>query len=353
MGLSKEFIELAKHAAKRTAPANFSTENVNEAFREELQTYCSSIAQFMKNRYDLYEIITSNADEIVPANLSSAIGLFADIVQVPQGARATFRTGKVASKLRARKFLTQVGLSGVYESFRLDSSTFDISAKAYGGAATIDFERMLDGHETLADAMDVISNGLTDAAFMEVQRALRALINSTDIPAVNKVISTTFEADKMFKLCSIAKAYDGGVASGGAVIFAPPEFIAAMGPDAIVPGLTGAAVGIYSPNDIEAIHRTGYVQLFRGTPIVQMPQSFTDTTNTTTYVDPQIAYVMPTGGEKVVKLVLEGNTQMYDWTNKDNSLEVQVYRKIGAAVLGSNGTCAYQNSSITQTMLGA
>ena len=51
MSITKEFRDLASHAAKRTAPANFEIENVNDAFREELSKYCGSIAQFMKNRW--------------------------------------------------------------------------------------------------------------------------------------------------------------------------------------------------------------------------------------------------------------------------------------------------------------
>lgn len=351
--MTKEFKELARHAAHRTAPANFDLANVDEAFRGELEKYCSSIPQFMKNRYDLYEIIIENADEIVPARVIDYLGIFAEVTQVPQGAKAVYRTSKAASKMRAKKFLTQVGLAGVYETFRLDSSTFEVSAHAIGGAVTVDFERLLDGSESMAEVMDVITQGLTDAVFVEVQKALRAALNAT-APTANRVIMSNFEADKMFKLCATVKAYGGTGAGlgGGAVIFAPPEFIAAMGPDAIVP-VGSSYQGIYHPQDIDAIHNQGYINLFRGTPIVQIPQSFTDTDNKTTWVDPQLAYVLPTGGERVVKVVMEGNTQMYDWMNKDNSMEMQVYKKIGAAIMTYYNWGIAQITSIPQTMYGA
>lgn len=349
--LSKEFIELANHAARRTAPANFSMNDVDTAFREELAKYCSSIPQFMKNRYDLYEIIIQNADEIVPAKVIDAMGIFAEVKQVGQGQKALFKVSNRASKMRAKKFLTQVGLAGVYETFRLDSTTFEVGAHAIGGAITIDFERMLDGTETLADVMDVITEGLTDAAYVEVQRALRAAVDA-NAPAANRVVVSSFDGDKMFALCNTVKAY-GGTGTGmggGAVIFAPPEFVAAMGPDAIVPVTAQGAQGIYHPQDIDAIHNQGYINLFRGVPIIQLPQSFTDTTNTTTWIDPQLAYVLPTGGSPVVKLVFEGNTQMYDWTNKDNSMEMQVYKKLGAAIMTYYNFGIYQNTGIEQTM---
>ena len=345
--MTQEFRDLARHAAHGTAPENFELSNVNEAFREELQKYCSSIPMFMKNRYDLYQIIIENADEIVPAKVIDALGMFAEVRQVKQNEKALFKTSKAASKLRAKKFLTQVGVSGVYEAFRLDSDTFEVKAHAIGGAVTVDFERVLDGAESMAEVMEIITEGLTDSAYIEVQKALRAAVNNPLAPAANRVISSTFEADKMFSLCTTVRNYANG---GGVVIFAPPEFVGAMGPDAIVPVTAAGAQGIYHPQDIDAIHNQGYINLFRGNPIVQIPQSFVDTNNEMTWIDPQLAYVLPTGGERVVKIVLEGNTQMYDWENKDQSLEMHVYKKMGAAIVTYYNFGIYQNTSIPQTM---
>lgn len=345
--MDMNFKELARHASHGTAPENFDLSNVNDAFREELAKYCASIPAFMKNRYDLYEIIIENADEIVPAKVIDALGMFAEVRQVGQNEKALFRTSKAASKMRAKKFLTQVGLSGVYEAFRLDSDTFEVKAHAIGGAVTVDFERILDGAENMAEVMEIITNGLVDSVYVEVQKALRAAVNNPLAPAANRVVSSTFEADKMFSLCTTVRNYAQG---GSVVIFAPPEFVGAMGPDAIVPVTAAGAQGIYHPQDIDAIHNQGYINLFRGNPIVQIPQSFIDTNNDKTWIDPQLAYVLPTGGERIVKVVLEGNTQMYDWTNPDQSLEMHIYKKIGAAILNFYSFGIYQNTSIPQTM---
>lgn len=298
MATLQEIKELALYAAKGTAPANYQVENVNEALRDAFKDLAGSVNQFMKNRYDIYEIMIETADEIVPNKVIDAVGRFAEVQVVGQGQKALFR--RSLGRNRAKKFLTQVGLSGVYETFRLDKSTFEVPAMAIGGAVTIDFERFLDGAEDMAELMDIITEGLTDSVFIEVQKALKAAINATGRPDANKVSKNTFDAESMIKLINVVKTY-----GSNAVIFAPPEFVAAMGPDAIVPVGTNYQ-GIYHPQDIDAIHNTGYINLFRGTPIVQIPQSFIDETNTKTWIDPQLAYVLPTDGEKVVKVVLEG-----------------------------------------------
>ena len=338
----KEMKELALCAARNEAPANYSMENVQDALVEGLREMAGSINQFMKNRYDIYEIIIQAADEVVPKKVIDAVGVFADVQQVGQGQKALFRTR--LGRTRARKFLTQVGLSGVYETFRLDHGYFEVSAHAIGGACTIDFERMLDGAENMADLVSLLVEAQTDAVYQEVQKALRAAFAKSDVPANNRATGATFDSAEMMKLISTVRAY-----GSGAVIFAPPEFVAAMGADEIAPLPANGAYGVYHPQDIDAIHNTGYINLFRGTPIVQIPQSFIDENNNRTWIDPQLAYVLPTGGEKVVKVVFEGQTQMYDFVNRDQSMEIHTYKKLGTAILTYHNWGIYKNSGIPQT----
>lgn len=341
MATLSEIKELALHAARGTAPATFSSENVNAALSDALKDLASTYNQFMKNRYDIYEIFIETADEIVPNKVIDAVGIFADVQVVGQGQKAVFK--KKIGKNRAKKFLTQVGLSGVYETFRLDTETFTVPAYAVGGAVTIDYERMLDGAEDMAEVMQVLTDGLTDSVFLEVQKALRAALNATGRPNANKYTGSSFNSEEMVKLINVVKAY-----GSGAVIFAPPEFIAEMGADAIAPVGTNYQ-GVYHPQDIDMIHNQGYINIFRGTPIVMIPQSFIDENNEKTWIDPQLAYILPTGGEKVVKVVLEGQTQINDFKNRDNSMEIHVYRKMGAAILTHYNWAIYQNTGIDQT----
>ena len=339
MATIKELKELALHAARGTAPAEYTASNVDEALRGELAQMCSSINNFMRNRYDIYEIIIETADTVVPAKVIDVMASFAEIKSVPQGQKAIFKRGLIGRN-RAKKFLTQVGLSGLYETFRLDNETFELGGHAIGGAAAIDFERFLDGADNMADLMDVITEGLTDAVFGEVQKALIAASDKM-YTGSNKVSSDKFEADKMVKLVNTVKAY-----GGNAVIFAAPEFIGAMGADAIVPAITGVAQGVYHQDDIDAIHKTGKIKIFRGTPVVEIPQSYVDESNTETVINPQYAYVLPAGKEKVVKVVFEGNTQVRDLTNTDGSMEIHTYKKMGAAILTYHNWGIYQNTSL-------
>ena len=337
----QEIRELAAHAAKRTAPENYSVETVDKALCSALNSLAGNVNDFMKNRYDIYSILTEQADEIVPARVSDALGIFAEVRVVPDNTKVAFK--RSVGKTRAKQFITKVGVSGVYETFRLDTQSFEVPTSAHGGAGIIDFQRMLDGAETLSDVLEIMNDGLTDAAFGEVQTALRSALNSTARPAANMYTGSTFTASEMVKLMNVVRAYGDGV-----VIFAPPEFISAMGPDAIVPVGTNYQ-GVYHPQDLDRIHNQGFINIFRGAIVVQLPQSFVDEKNEKTQIDPQLAYIFPTGKERIVKLVIEGPTQVVDFVNRDNSMEIHFWRKLGAAIITHNNWAIYKNTGITQT----
>lgn len=335
--------DLALHAVRGTVPVDFSTskEEVNEVLREELNALAKDYNTYRRNKYDIFEIIQEAMDDAVPKKVIETMGRFAEIRQFANGVKPSFKVRK--GRARARRFVTRAAASGVYRAFRLDSDTVDVDTYALGTAAYIDFERFLSGEEDMGEMAQIITESILDAVYEDIQKALRATINEASRPAANKMTDSSFDADKFAKLCATVRAY-----GDGAVIFATPEFIAEMGPLAISADITPNV----SVNDIEDIRTKGYIGIFRGCPIVQLPQSYTDETNTHTVVDPQIAYVFPTGGEKIVKVAFEGNTIVKDWENRDNSMEIQAYKKVGVAILSYNDWGIYRNTGITQTYEG-
>lgn len=328
-------------------PTKFSMNDIKESLKKEIHSIANDYNSYRKNKYDLFEIIQEAYDEILPQYVESVMGTFAEIKHVPNGQKAVFRRKK--GRQRAKQFITRVGLSGAYESFRLDSDTLEIGGYAIGGAAYIDFERYLMGDEDISESASILLEGIQEAVMGEVQKALIASVNAENRPAKNTYISAGFDADAMSELIAIAKVY-----GGGATIFATPEFVAAMGPDAIgLPVAMGQGTAtnnyvtpIYSPKDINDIATTGLITTFRGTPIVLLPQSYTDESNETTQINPCFAYVMPTGGEKVVKIVFEGGTQVDEWQHRDRSFEIEAYTKVGVGIITNHNWCVYENTSL-------
>ena len=350
--------DLYIHAFKGTSPdiANFSVSDVKATVREELRALAPDRYAFEDNRTTIFRIIQETFDEVLPDYVGSFIGQFAETKQVPDGQKARFTVKR--GRNRAKTFVTEVGLSGVYEAFRLDVDYIDVTAKAYGGSAYIDFERMLTGDEDLTEPMDLLMQGLQEAIYRELLKALMVTVTNGDMPLANKASTSTFNPAAMQKLCTIAKNYGGG----SAVIFATPEFIEKMGPDAVgmpiyapyafgnpqpaTPGagpFAGYATPVYSPRDIADIAATGYITVFRGTPIIQLPQSYVDESNEVLTTPPYLAYIFPAGDQKIIKVVFEGPTQVDEFRNRDRSHELEIYKKFGVAILTTNNWCVYEN----------
>jgi hypothetical protein len=221
--------DLYIHAFKGTSPdvTRFSVADVKDTLVEELRALAPNKYEYEKNKLDIFQIVQETFDEVLPSYVGNFIGQFAEIKSVGNGQRASFIVKR--GRRRAKTFVTEVGLAGVYEAFRLDVDTFEVSAKAYGGAAYVDFERMLDGSENLTEPLQLLLEGLEEAIYRELLKALIAATTNSDMPAANKVTTNTFDPEAMQRLCTIAKNYGGG----SAVIFASPEFVQSMGPDAI------------------------------------------------------------------------------------------------------------------------
>lgn len=348
--------DLYIHAFKGTSPATeFSVKDVKDTLRAELKALAPNKYEYEKNKLEIFQIIQESFDEVLPDYVGNFIGQFAEIKSVPNGQRASFIVKR--GRRRAKTFVTEVGLAGVYEAFRLDVDTFEVSAKAYGGAAYIDFERTLDGSEDLVEPLQLLLDGLQEAIYRELLKALITATQNSDMPTANIASTTNFDPAEMQRLCTIAKNYGGG----NAVIFATPEFVQEMGPDAIgmpiygpyaltanptAGSAPGYATPVYNPNDIASIAATGYITMFRGTPIVQLPQAFVDENNDTYQVPPQYAFIFPAGNQKIIKVVFEGDTDVRDWQHRDRQMEIEIYKKFGVAIFTTNDWCVYENQAL-------
>ena len=337
----KALKELAIHAIRGTTPAptaefSCTVEEVESTLRDELNALAGDYNSYRRNKYDIFEIMQEAADEYLPNKVIAAMGAFADVRTFRDGEKVEFKVKK--GKLRGKKFVTAASPAGVYESFRLDSDVITVNTKSVGGATTIDFNRYLCGDEDMAENMAVLYEGIEDAIYGMVQDALIATIEGKATGSfANYAIVDGFEADSMVGLINTVKAY-----GTGAVIYATREFIADMGADVISTGNCPAV----SVKDIDAIHDTGLVQVFRGCPIVELPQSFVDENNEAKVINPAYAYVFPTGGEKVVKIAFEGNTVVDEWKNRDRSWELEAYKKVGVAILHTNNWAIYHNTAL-------
>ena len=145
----------------------------------------------------------------------------------------------------------------------------------------------------------------------------------------------------MKKLCNTVAPY------GSPIIYCTPEFAAVM-----VNALVYDANNIkLSDVDMAEVRERGYIGKFYGTPVVVMPQSWTDETNTKLQFNPAFAYVLPAGKEKIIKMAFEGSPYFREWDDHegDNQFTLQGYVKVGVGLFTTpNYWGIYYNAALSQ-----
>lgn len=309
----------------------FSYDDLNETFRRELKEIAGTPALFRKNKNLVFELMEEIVDDVLPQKVLDSYGQFAEVRQYEQGDKPVFvQRVTAAAKRRAKQFITKVGLAGRYEVFKLDGRAYEIPTSAFGGAAQVGIEEYMDGKVDMADVLDVVMEGIDEAIYVEIERALIAAVD--EMPTANKTVQTAFDEAEMDRLISIADSY------GHSAIYCTYEFAATMIP----------SDGWVSDNMRDQKWNNGYLANYKGHQVIILPQSYEDETNTTKVIDPSYAFIIPVGADKPVKVAFEGGTMVKEFENRDWSSEIQIYRKVGVGAIVTNNICIYQNTSLTR-----
>ena len=311
----------------------FSYDDLNDTLRSELREIAGTYSLFRKNKNIIFELIEQAIDDVLPKKVMDQYSQFAEVKTFAQGDRPIFYQRITdASKRRAKQFITKVGLAGIYEVFKLDGRKYEIETNAYGGAAQIGFEEFLDGRVDMADVYDVVLEGLDEVVYTEIAKALKGMADSLQtVSPNNRVAASNFVEADMDRLLAISDSY--GTKS---TIYCTFEFAATMIP----------SDGWISEEMKNQKWNNGYLGNYKGHNVVVLAQSYTDTTNSTKVIDPSYCYILPNGGEKPIKIALEGETIVRDIDNDDMSKEIQVYKKMGIGAIFTPNICVYVNTSL-------
>lgn len=327
---------LAKAAAEANRSAatcysvngeNLSVSAINDTLRDQFNEIAGTYNLYRENKTKVYSLVESLLDDILPTKVLQRYADFAETQTFAQGTKPVFirKTGK----MRAKQFITKVGLAGRYEVFALGEKSFEVATSAIGGAAAIGFEEFLDGRVDWAELVNIVLEGMDELILREIAKALMASIEQ--LPAANRVSAAGFDEAGMDRLVSVVSAY------GTPVIYATREFAVKMVPKE----------GWISDSMRDERWANGFLANYKGVRVVLLPQSFEDETNATKVIDPGYAWIMPTGSnEKPVKIAFEGSAHMREVENDDWSREMQVYQKVGVGVMFTNNMASYVDESL-------
>ena len=339
-----DILKLAKTVAKADpskpvaysfGEKSFGYSEMNETLRAEFAALAPDYRTYKINQNTIFALIEQTIDDVLPNRVMKQYGQFAEIKTFAQGDKPIF-TQKItqASRNRAKQFIGKVGLAGLYEVFKLDGRSYEVTTNAIGGAAQIGFEEFLDGRVDFAEVLNIVMAGLDECIYMEIEKQLIGAAQNVQTANVNNISTQTgFNEKEMDRLLSISDSY-----GGRATIYCTFEFAATMIP----------SDNRWSNEMKNTMWNNGYLGAYKGHQVIVLPQSFEDETNSKKVIDPSYAWIIPTGAEKPVKIAFEGGTIVDEYTNYDRSKEVQIYKKVGVRAIFSNDICVYKNTSLTR-----
>lgn len=322
-------VALGVDVYKNKPSTQFSVEEMQETFRKTIAEKVLNeqgqidYYKWEQNKIQIFEIMSEILAEIEPKKLTRAFEQFAEVKNVPNGQKARFRIKRGVRNVK--RFITRVALAGVYERVRLDRDYMDVDTYAHGGAIYQTMEGFLSGSESLTELLDIFMMELEEAVYADIMTALNGIAAS--LPAANKATGA-FVPATMNGLLATVSAY------GTPVILTSRAFAMAN----LVP-----ATGWVSDAAREEMRQQGYLGRYNGADVVILEQTFADPNNATKLVDEDVAYVIPAGSmEKPIKVSLEGDINIREVQREDWSTEMQIYRKLGVAILNANHIGIYE-----------
>ena len=325
-----------KYTDENGTEKNFTYQDLQETFRKELLPYAGTYALFRENQNFIFKLLEETIDEVLPIRIMQQYASFAEVKTFKQGDRPIFiQRITTASKRRAKQFIGKVGLNGLYEVFKLDGRSYEVTTNAIGGAAGIGFEEWLDGRVDFADVLDVLYQGIDECIYQEIEAQLIGAVAA--VPTTHKESVNGFNEAKFDRLLQVADQY-----GSKADIYCTFEFAATIIP----------STGWISDEMRNQKWNNGYLGNYKGHKVIVLNQGFEENAagdiDAVKIIDPSYCWMIPSGAEKPVKIAIEGNTIVQEVANYDQSREVHMYKKIGVRAVFADNICVYRNSDLTR-----
>lgn len=281
--------------------------------KQELVTLFSELMKnYDKNKYEINEIIKENVNEVLKVKVNGALDIIAEVAYIPHGSKKEYHVKN--GKLRVE----YVALGAEIRRQKIYRSKVTAVPEALGAAIYVEWDDVLAGRaESFTDMMTEIADKILETVMLKIQSVLVAAMAAA--PSANKYAGA-FSLAQIRNICNTVSAYGRPVIIGTAVglsnITSDTSFKSAM-----------------SDNMKDEFNKNGFIGVWEGRALIQLPNTFTDETNTTWVLNNNYIYVMPIN-EKPVKVTFEGGAEMLEQQDfKTGQIEKKTLQKVGVNVI--------------------
>ena len=286
----------------------------------------ASVRDIRARQAEVFALIEETVEELLPKAIEDIVGGFVETKTFARDAEPIFKTEKVG-KARARMSITEGARGGIYRARRLDNRSFQVDVKVETVGVYVTLEEILLGKVSLAELMANITNGFVERIYIKAVQALRTA--KTLAPAANVNSGNGFVEASMDKLIRIASAY------GTPVI---------MGFRSAITKINNGAGWTQTPNisakDADDIRTRGFVNVYKGVPVVELPNYLVDETNTEFVFNEGDIFILPTEA-RPIKVAMKGELHIEEVKHPSGSYEQNAHRLMGVGLYLANNICVY------------
>ena len=310
------------------ASANFSAEETDKAavnaLLKEIGIDENSTGREIRAKEDLaFALIEEAVDEILPKKLEGVLQEFAEVRQFARDAEVLFNIEKIG-KNRAKLTISKGARGGIYRAAKLDRKYFSVDTTIQTVAVSVTLEEIILGTLSLAELYSNILEGFEEIVYKEVFNALASAKPVAGYDRIGHDSPTTVKASlgsAIDKVMPYVKQY------GIPTIFGSYQALANLS--------NPASEWHPEMNDSAERRQYGFVQLYKGAKVVELPNYLVDNKNEKWFYDPKFVFVLPSG-VKPVKVALKGDLTLIRNNTAVGSEKWEAHKLIGVGVAMAN-----------------
>lgn len=311
------------------ASANFSAEETDKAainaLLKEIGIDENSTGREIRAKEDLaFALIEEAVDEILPKKLEGVLQEFAEVRSFARDAEVLFNIEKIG-KNRAKLTISKGARGGIYRAAKLDRKYFSVDTTIQTVAVSVTLEEIILGTLSLAELYSNILEGFQEIVYKEVFNALASGRAVAGYDRIEKDGSVT--TNKAGLGAAIDKVMPYVKQYGVPTIFGSYQALSELA--------NPASEWHPEMNDSAERRQYGFVQLYKGSKVVELPNYLVDNKNDTWFYDPKYVFVLPSG-IKPVKVALKGDLTLIRNTSAVGSEKWEAHKLIGVGVAMAN-----------------
>ncbi|MGG3987516.1 hypothetical protein [Bacillus smithii] len=284
-----------------------------ERKKELVELFSVLLKDYDRNKVEINAIIKENVNEVLKVKVGDALSVIADVAYINHGEKKEYnvRNGRIK--------VEYVALGSEIRRQKIYKGKVPAQPRALGASVYAEWDDVLAGRaEAFTDMIDEIADAINEEVMKTIQDTF--VVAMQQAPAANKY-SGAFSLAQLRNVANTVSAYGRPVIVGTAIalsnITSDPGFKSAM-----------------SDSMKDAFNRDGYIGVWEGKALVQLPNTFTDDTNTEWVLNNNYIYVLPVGTDKPVKVTFEGGAELLEQQSfDDGSITKKTLQKVGVNVL--------------------